>query len=70
MIKLPIIRYNNKDYTFDYRLRQLRILTSLGIDFINLSKDENNLLSYVMSLDNKHLINVNMKEILGDINDN
>ena len=56
MVKLPIIRYNDKDFTFDYRLRQLRILTDLGIKFIDLTKNETDLLYYVMSLDDENLL--------------
>ena len=63
MNKLPNITINNKVYTFDERLKELRILNQNILDFIALTNNETELLSFAFNKKDFDLVVININEI-------
>ena len=69
MMKLPTIKFKNRTYTFDYRLKQIRLSRCLkghAIFFIDMTEQQAELLNYAVQQKDKKLIETNMEDILGD----
>jgi len=66
-MELPIVKYHGINYTFDYRLNELRYLSKNGLGFIHLTNTQIELLSYAISTKDIRLININLDEILNRV---
>ena len=61
--ELPRITWRNKEFTFDYRLNELREIKDDKIRFITLTNQETELLNFALEKRNIRLINTNMNEL-------